>query len=214
MPKYIAAVESWGDKTGYVDWFMNIQFEINPLEIIGGNLNDFKRTLWVNSVEDMVDKVISAAGGSKIWWLVIDGHGGAGWQSVGCGKDNDPDNSKHLSIETNGELCGDAESHLKRLKTVLSTNAIVSLGGCQTGKGTKGELLLQKVSSVLGDVKVEAGVMDQVANLPGYEGPVRSCRGNSCQIRPNFKLKTAALERLKSLSEWEWEMIDKAKSYF
>lgn len=201
MPKYIAAVESWGDKTGYTDWFLNMEFEMNPFEIMGNIFSvDAKRTLWVSSVEDMVNKVISAAGGSKIWWLVIDGHGFSGWQSIGCGKDNDPKNEKHLSIETNGELVG--ESHLKRLRNVLSPNATVTLGGCETGKGEKGELLLQKVSSVLGGVKVEAGIMTQIANLPGYEGPVRSCIGNSCRIIPCSKLEESSLKKVEELRDW------------
>lgn len=180
MPKYIAAVESWGDATNYFDYIQNKNFEYNPIEIIA----DTKRTVWVSSVKDMVDKVLSAAGGCEIRWLVILGHGFSGWQSIGCGKDLDPDDSKHLYVESNtGKLAGDAESQLKRLKPIFAQNSVVSLAGCETGKGTKGELLLQTVSSVLGGIPVEAGINLQ-SGLPGFEGPVRRCTGNFCVIQP------------------------------
>jgi hypothetical protein len=34
MPKYIAAIEGWGDITNYIDYLQNKSFEYNPLEII------------------------------------------------------------------------------------------------------------------------------------------------------------------------------------
>jgi len=180
MPKYIAAVESWGDAANYLDNFLNKSFEANPIEIIA----DTKRTVWVNSVQDMVDKVLIAAGGSKIWWLVILGHGFPGWQSVGCGTGLDPTDTKHLYVEsTTGKLAGNAEAELKRLKPVLAANSVVSLGGCETGKGTKGELLLKTVSAALGGVAVEAATNVQRL-LAGYEGEVRRCKGNHCLIQP------------------------------
>jgi hypothetical protein len=179
MPKYIAAVEGWGDLTNYADYLQNKSFEFNPIEIIA----DIKRTVWVNSVQDMVDKVLIAAGSSKIRWLVILGHGFSGWQSIGCGQGLDPTDTKHLSIEsTTGKLAGNAEAELKRLKPILSPSSVVSLAGCETGSGTSGELLLKTISTILGGVAVEAGLNVQ-GIMPGYEGPVRRCTGNSCIIQ-------------------------------
>lgn len=200
MPKYIAVVESWGDMTNYLDYIQNKNFEYNPIEIIANT----KRTVWVSSVEDMVNKVISAAGGSKIWWLVILGHGFPGWQSIGCGKDtnSDSDSSKHLWVEsTTGKLAGNAETYLERLKPIFAPNAVVSLLGCKTGAGTKGELLLKTVSNVLGGIRVEAGTMTQFL-LPGFEGPVRSCKGNTCTIYPCSKLEESAVRKTEELKQW------------
>ena len=179
MSKYIAVVESWGDATNWIDFISNRLFEVVPIEMVF----DFKNTLWVNSVENMVDSVLAASSGS-VDWLVILGHGFAGWQSVGCGKDLDPTDTKHLSVAgATGKLAGDAEKHLKRLQPVLSGNSVVSLMGCETGKGTDGELLLQTVSAALGGVPVEAGIEMQRA-LAGFEGDVRRCAGKVCTIQP------------------------------
>lgn len=183
MPKWIVAVESWGDATNYFDWYLNRSFELNPYET-GGNVFgvDYKRTLWVSSVKDMVDKVLAAAGNGKVSHLAILGHGTPGWQSIGCGTDLDPDDSKHLYVD-GGKLAGNAEVELARLKTIFNPDSIVSLQGCETGKGNKGELLLKTVSSVLGGIAVQAGTTMQRGSM-GFEGPVRRCTGNTCVIRP------------------------------
>jgi hypothetical protein len=184
MPKWIVAVEGWGDATNYFDWYLNRSFEMNPYETVGNIFGvDYKRTVWVNSIQDMVDKVLSAAGNGKISHLTILGHGFPGWQSIGCGKDLDPTDTKHLYVENTGKLAGNADSELARLKPILSQTTIVSLQGCETGKGKKGELLLKTVSGVLGGVAVQAGTTLQ-RGMAGFEGPVCRCTGNICVTRP------------------------------
>jgi hypothetical protein len=132
----------------------------------------------------MVDKVLSAAESIKIWWLVILGHGFSGWQSIGCGQALDPTDTKHFSVDsTTGKLAGTAEAELKRLKPILSSNSIIYLAGCETGKVPDGELLLKTISTVLGGVAVEAAINVQ-STMPGYEGPVCRCTGNTCLIQP------------------------------
>ena len=182
MPKYIVAVESWGDLTNRYDWWLNKSKEILPIEMIRNS----KATVWVSSVKDMVDKVLLAANNSTIEQLAILGHGFPGWQSIGCGQDLDPDDTKHLYVESTGKLAGNAEAELKRLKPILTQDTIVSLEGCETGQGAKGELLLKTVSLILGGIAVQAGTTIQ-KGMPGFEGPVRRCTGSSCVIQaPSF----------------------------
>jgi hypothetical protein len=144
---------------------------------------NFWWSVRVNSVQDMVTKVLNKVGNKKIRNLVIAGHGRPGLQSVGCGQHPDPLMQKYLHVEsTTGKLVGNAEHHLALLKPKFETNAVVSLLGCETGANKSGEELLKRVALVLG-VEVEAGIKTQ-RGLPGFEGSVRRCNSGSCTLMP------------------------------
>jgi len=166
MGKYICAIDSSWDLTLFLDRYVNFWWYVK-----------------VNSVQDMVNKVLQKAGGNQISTLVIVGHGKPGVQKVGCGHDLDPTLEKSLVVEsTTGQLVGNAEHHLGLLKPKFEKNAIVSLTGCRTGQGKRGEELLKRLAYVLG-VRVEAGVENQRV-MPGFEGPVRRCDDKSCILLP------------------------------
>ena len=147
---------------------------------------DTMASVTVYSVTDMVNKVLMAAGSDKISRLIIYGHGASGVQSVGCGRVGDSASSKKddfLKVaQIDGRLMNNVEPILSLLVPKLASDAIISLGGCKVGTQPDGEGLLKRMSIVLG-VPVEAGFWNQTAILPGYEGPVVRCNGNSCLTR-------------------------------
>lgn len=147
-------------------------------------VKDIMASVTVYSVPDMVSKVLMAAGKDKISRLIIYGHGASGVQSVGCGTVGNILKNKCDFLQValiDGKLKNNAEQHLTQLIPQLSTNAVVSLGGCRVGSAPDGETLLKRMSTVLG-VKVEAGLFDQMPFFPGYEGPIVRCGPNACTI--------------------------------
>lgn len=106
----------------------------------------------------MVNKILAHIGGKRIRRLEIHGHGSPGNQSIGAGKKVDPTGKKELSLNGQNQLAGTAAQELNRLAQRLAPDAVVFLGGCEVGKGEKGQRLLWAVSQALGDVTVEASL--------------------------------------------------------
>ena len=162
----IVAVEDTSDDNGF-DWIAGA-VRTGELDVI--------------SVNDMVSKVIARCEGKKIQHLYVIGHAAPGDQSVGAGQAVDTTGQKALTIdEGKGKLFGDAETHLARLRGKFAPEAVVTLGGCEVAKGEKGKALLRRISTVLGNVRVEGGDTLQNA-LPGMEGNVIRCMGNTCWV--------------------------------
>lgn len=168
MGQYICAIDSTWDAPSFGDSWVN--------------------TFWgvrVNSVPDMVIKVLSRVKNEKISKLVISGHGQPGMQGVGCGQDFFLGNAdKYLWVDMfTDKLCGNGEHFMNLLKPKFEPTAIVSLNGCSTGVGLSGDKLLKRLALILG-VKVEAAATQAQSVLPGYEGTVKRCDSNSCSILP------------------------------
>jgi len=148
-------------------------------------------SLAINSIPDMVNQVLAAAGTDKIERLIIYGHAESGMQAVGCGTNFDTTRSDCDFLKLTpgtGILRNGAEAELARLKPQLAPDARVSLGGCEVAAPPDGESLLKRISTVLGGVTVEGGLWLQTSLWPGYEGPVVRCTANSCTtMRGPFK---------------------------
>ncbi|HUF04307.1 MAG TPA: hypothetical protein VMM38_09040 [Aridibacter sp.] len=162
MNKYIYVIDGNSDA---VDW-------LDSLFTIGDIL--------VTSVQDMVDRVLNTLGDNNMRSLFIGGHGSPGYQAVGAGPRGDSTGTLSLQLGSDGKLKGNSEHHLMRLRSNFSHDAIVTLGGCRTGEGSAGDALLLELSRVL-SVPVEAGTANQRPFVPGMEGSVRRCSGDSCQ---------------------------------
>jgi hypothetical protein len=146
--------------------------------------SDNMASVTVYSVQDMVNKVLMAAGKDKISRLIIYGHGASGFQCVGCETVGNvlKNNCDFLQVALiDGKLKNNAEQYLAQLVPQLATNTVVSLGGCRAGSAPDGETLLKRMSTVLG-VKVEAGLSDQMPLFSGYEGHVVRCGPSACTI--------------------------------
>jgi hypothetical protein len=141
--------------------------------------------IYVTSVGDMVNKIITAWQNSPddIETLVIAGHGGPGFQSVGSGTAWDVTGAKSLQLDpgTPGALLGPAQGQLLRLRGMFTPTAVVSLVGCEVAGGPQGLGLLSAVSSAL-NVFVQAAKITQRPLVPGWEGNVYRCYRNTCWI--------------------------------
>ncbi len=132
--------------------------------------------LRVDSVDDMVTKVIANAGGDKIRKLVIYGHGNKGLIVVGSGQDGSV-----AGKIINGNQA-DWEPHLSKLNGKFTNDGEIFLGGCNVGAGDAGANKLKKIADItgvkvsaptgkiFGDCTEEAGSRHQVA-LPGQPAP-------------------------------------------
>lgn len=167
--KYIYVIDNNG---GAVDWLDSL-FTIGDVLIV--------------SVQDMVDKVISRLGSNTMRSLFVGGHGSSGYQATGGGASWDSSGNLSLQLDTNGKMKGsNTEHHLGRLRSKFSSDAVVTLGGCQTGSGEAGKALLMELSRIFG-VPVEAGTANQRPFVPGMEGSVTRCdaRNNSTIVLPS-----------------------------
>jgi hypothetical protein len=162
MKKYIYVIDGNSDA---VDWLDSL-FTVGDILVV--------------SVQDMVDKVIARVGSNTIRNLFIGGHGYSGWQAVGCGPRGDSSGDLSLQIDSaTGRMKGtNTEHHLSRLRSKFSSDGVVTLGGCQTGRGADGKALLLELSRILG-VPVEAGTANQRPFVPGMEGSVKRCTASS-----------------------------------
>jgi hypothetical protein len=178
--KQIVAIDG---NAGFSGWISQV---INRFR---SELDGDYRVVTVYSVQDMVDKVLIAAGGDQIFRLVIEGHGASGFQAVGCGTPGNalknrskPDYLEFSDLD--GKLRNGVENSLKQLIPKLSKSAVVSLGGCQVGAEPFGPQLLKRMSHALGGIDVEAGFDNQRPLLPGYEGSVIRCSDDWCLVTP------------------------------
>src|SRR5262249_17963492 len=113
--------------------------------------------------------------------LEIVGHASAGSQSVGAGQSSDRTGAKVLEVQMGtGKLLGAAEAQLLRLRGNFAAEAILTLGGCEGAQGPQGKALLKRISTLLG-VAVQGSEHEQNP-LPGMEGNVVRCRGNTCWV--------------------------------
>jgi hypothetical protein len=128
--------------------------------------------ITVVSVADMVDKVNRRLAGRKMRNLFIGGHGSPGYQAVGDQGAWDTTGERSLQLGSDGELLGGAKASIPLLASKFISGAICTLGGCQTGRGSAGEALLQKLSAALGVISVQAGTDNQRPFVPGMEGSV------------------------------------------
>jgi hypothetical protein len=167
LNKYIYVIDGNSDA---VDWLDSL-FTIGDITVV--------------SVQDMVDKVLRRLGDNSMRSLFIGGHGSPGYQALGCGPNHDSTGDLSLQLNSStGRLKGNSEHHLSRLSRKFSHDAVVTLGGCQTGRGTAGENLLKELSRVLG-VPVEAGTANQRPFVPGMEGSVTRCNSSTCTSLPS-----------------------------
>lgn len=134
--------------------------------------------LAVTSVENMVKQIEKTLGKSrKIANLFIGGHGAPGWQGVGCGSSWDVSGAKSLQVDSStGKLKGPADALIRRLTPRFNKDALVTLGGCEVGQD---ETLLKVLSAALSGIPVQAGKDNQRPFVPGMEGDVVRCKGNT-----------------------------------
>lgn len=160
LPKTIVAVDSFTGDNG----FLAMKAGKNP------------GCLRVDSVSDMVTKVINKAGSDKIKKLFLYGHGNKGLIVVGSGQDGSV-----AGKIINGNQA-DWEPHLQKLKSKFTNDGEIFLGGCNVGAGQQGADKLKKIADitgvkviaptgkVYGDCTEESGSVHQVAN-PGQPAP-------------------------------------------
>src|SRR5687767_5080876 len=101
-------------------------------KFINPSAKNYRRELRVNSVSDMVERVIRRLRGRMIQNLYIIGHGSAGYQSIGNGDQTLTIGSGAQILKTNGKslalrndkflLYGEAETHLQRLQGRFAPN--------------------------------------------------------------------------------------------
>jgi hypothetical protein len=152
---------------------------------INKSAKNYRRELRVNSVGDMVDKVLRRLRGRMIQNLYIIGHGTAGYQSIGNGHQKLSPLTEEL-LKTNGKslalldgklmLDDKAEEQLKRLKGQFAPEGKLVLGGCRVADEDKGKGLLIRISTLLDNLPVEGSEALQYPAL-GMEGLVIRCIG-------------------------------------
>ena len=102
------------------------------------------------SVEDMVDKVLAGLGADdSIGRLTLIGHGSPGNLSMGDQKEHVE--GKHIGLANQAEWGGDID----RLQPRFSSDALLTLRGCNVGRGPEGRELVDLLHEKLG-VKVRA----------------------------------------------------------
>lgn len=160
VTKTIVAVDSFSGDNG----FLAMKAGKNP------------GCLRVDSVSDMVTKVLNNAGSDKIKKLFLYGHGNKGLIVVGSGQDGSV-----AGKIINGNQA-DWEPHLQKLKGKFTNDGEIFLGGCNVGAGQQGADKLKKIADitgvkvvaptgkVYGDCTEETGSAHQVAN-PGQPAP-------------------------------------------
>ena len=94
-------------------------------------------------------------------FLVVFGHGTAGYQGMGSGMHLDYSGNQsawYQGVVAPGQshLLGPAELLLSRLNGVLAEDATVLFAGCSVGKGAPGDGLLTTVSTILKGRAVQA----------------------------------------------------------
>jgi len=156
----------------------------------------------VASVADMVAKVRAAAGGDKIYNLMIFGHGSPACQSVGCGTAGDVTGDYSLRLDAvGGDLIGAGKALLPTLAPLFTKDAIVLLGGCNVGgkdysptfmTTTDGQDLLKAVSKALGGIYTEASDFYQLGPSTCTLGKTIRCNSTACYVS----------SRLTSLDRW------------
>jgi hypothetical protein len=99
------------------------------------------------SVKQMVDGVIAAAGSNKIDGLAINAHGGSGY--IHSGADN-----VVLGHTNTGTWVGE----IKRLAAVLRKGSCIYLSGCGSGMGFDGLQFGKAFAEALPGVRIHAGV--------------------------------------------------------
>lgn len=161
------------------------------IENVRDAANNFNRwttvnPIIVNSVQDMVHKVIRRVGRDVLANLYIAGHGFPGYQSVGFSDPQNPDRSDlsgAYSIyfdEGVRQLYGDADRHLVLLRPLFRRSSIVTLGACNVAAESIGRQLLSHLSRLWGGISVQGSTEMQDA-LPGMEGDVIRCGPSRCQ---------------------------------
>jgi hypothetical protein len=151
-------------------------------------MDQFKEgmTIPVSNLDDMVRACTKAAIAKSraIEFLAIFGHGCAGYQAVGAGRDEQEAGSRAIwwqSVVSRGqsELVGPAERKISGLNGVLSSNATILLGGCNVGEGDYGAGLLKAVSRILKGRRVQA-FENKVFWWSGYMvGPLKQAQGDN-----------------------------------
>lgn len=147
-------------------------------------------TISVNSVEDLVSKALAELGkypDAYLGEIGINGHGAPGLQAVGCGKTYDHSGITSLQVDgVSGKLKGKAAEALGRLTGKFDTEyAVLTLYGCMVARSmgmVDGKEMLRAVSKALGGVRVQAGDELQWPIVPGMEGNVWECVGDTCRI--------------------------------
>jgi len=136
------------------------------------------------SVANMVNQILTRLDGESgrpavMASLMIVGHGRAGVQVVGSGREIVLGKALALreKTEPKGELLD--VDQIRRLKGHFTKNAVVTLTGCNVGAGERGEALLKKLSEAMGAVPVQAGKFAQIPG-PGLNGPVVRCSPSAC----------------------------------
>ncbi len=77
-------------------------------------------------------------------------------------------------------LVGNSEAKLIPLVGRLSTDCIVTLGGCNVGAGAGGRVLMKIISRALQRRLVQASEALQTDFIPGMEGTVIRCNPVGC----------------------------------
>ncbi len=148
----------------------------------------------MDSVNDLVTKVLRRAGSQRLERLIISGHSRPGWQSVGCGQHEDTTGDRSLQPgSAPGKLEGAAALAMPKLAGHFTNNGVVILAGCKVaGEETRsyggasysvdGKDLLRRVSRALGGIAVEGGTSNQNALSPIPFGKVIRCNYDSCRV--------------------------------
>jgi hypothetical protein len=176
---------------------------VGPFASLGSFLSWGHKSCRVDSVSDMVSKVLKIAGGEKIEKLAIVGHGRPGWQSVGCGRMSDATGYKSLQfVEGTAPapptLVGAAAMEIPKLAGHFTNNGMVILAGCNvadTGPVSyfgvpitvDGKNLLRAVSRALVGISVAGATAFQNQLSPYAHGQVIRCSYDSFMVvSPNI----------------------------
>ena len=157
--------------------------------------NPHENHVYAESVSDAVHKVIGLVNeigrGRKIYRLIFKGHGVSGIQCVGLGLGKtykQLDQRKERALihvkKSDGQIVsslGDHQSILAELKPYFASDAMIVLGGCSTGSGQNGALLLTALSSIWGK-PVAAATSLQTPHMDGLEGDLIVCDSGSCRV--------------------------------
>ena len=118
---------------------------------------DGEKVIICSTFNEMVNKIVSSSQESRIGSILVLGHGGPGYQLLGCGP-GPPGTRKQVlmlgrtakpGVEPANELIGDMSGILGQLKGRFQQGVRVTLLGCNVAKGPDGPDMLKKVSEAL-----------------------------------------------------------------
>lgn len=127
--------------------------------------NNYPYVFGVSNVDDLVTKTNAYINDNSnecdcVGKLEINGHGTAGYQSVGNG-------IKYVN-DDKALVHDSAEAHLKKLKEIKFCNSsVIILGGCHAGANEEGKKLMKRISNMLPGALVGGAEHFTIGTGPG-----------------------------------------------